>query len=1318
MIIFDIDNKYELNLTRFMKNKIYVFISALLIAQFSFAAKPVAKTKRNVSATGFIQNKGQIIDQNNNPNPAVKYLYHGNGLNVQLKANGFSYDTYTIEKKVKQTSENKMQMPDEFKIPNEDIAFHFHRIDVNLIDANQNPTIVNAGESEAYYNYFTTGTPEGGVSNVHSFEQVTYLNIYPNIDLQFICDAKKGFKYNFIVHPGGDHTQIKLQYKGAEGIKLDNGEIVISTSNGNVTENIPLSYLQETSEEVNVNYKRITKNEFAFEVKGSYSPKHTLVIDPTPNLVWATYFGTPDIEMAEGLALDASNNVYTIGRTSNVSALATTGAYQTISGGGNFDALIAKFNSAGSSLLWCTYYGGPGNEIGYAICVDASNNVYITGETSSSVSIATAGAYQTTFGGGGSDDAFVAKFNSTGSSLLWGTYYGGIGYEFGYEILLDASNNVYVTGYTESGTAIATAGAYQTTFGGYCDAFVAKFSSTGSSLLWGTYYGGGGSERSYGMILDASNNIYITGYTGSTSSIATAGAYQTTFGGNLDVFVAKFNSTGSSLLWGTYYGGTGAEGAYQAVLDASNNVYIIGETTSTSSIATAGAYQTTYGGGNADAFVAKFNSTGSSLLWGTYYGGTQEDFGHDITIDAASNLYTTGFTQSASNIATAGAYQTTFGGVYDAYVAKFNSTGSLFWGTYYGGPDNDRSWRIVLDASNNIYISGFTMSTSGLTTAGAYQTTFGGASYYDALVAKFNCATPAPGAISGSITNCAGSLNTYTIALVTGATSYSWSLPGAWTGTSTTNTISATTGTAGGNISVSAINACGISSAQTLSVTVNPQPTITVNSGSICSGNSFTIIPNGANTYTIQVGNAVVSPTTNSSYTVTGTSTAGCVSSNTAISNVTVNTTPTITVNSGSICSGNSFTIIPNGANTYTIQGGNAVVSPTTNSSYTVMGLSAAGCISSNTAVSNVSVSTTPTISVNSGSICSGNSFTIVPSGATTYTIQGGNAVVSPTLTVSYTVTGTNTAGCVSSNTAISNVTVNTTPTITVNSGSICAGNSFTIIPIGASAYTIEGGSAVVSPTANTSYSVIGTSTAGCISSNTTISNVTVTANALPTISVNSGSICAGDSFTIIPSGANTYTFQGGNAVVSPTSNASFTVTGTSTAGCVSSSFATSNVTVNPSPTITANTNNTLICFGQVAVLSASGAVNYTWNPGAATGSSISVSPSVTTVYTITGTNVNGCSSSATITQSAVDCTGLTAISSNDMSVAVYPNPFNSVITIMSNTKTEIEVFNVLGSKVYSTTIEIGKSEVDLSTQSKGIYFVRIGLVTKKLIKE
>jgi hypothetical protein len=462
--------------------------------------------------------------------------------------------------------------------------------------------------------------------------------------------------------------------------------------------------------------------------------------------------------------------------------------------------------------------------------------------------------------------------------------------------------------------------------------------------------------------------------------------------------------------------------------------------------------------------------------------------------------------------------------------------------------------------------------------------------------------------------------------------------------------------------------------------------------------------PSGATTYTYSSGSPFVSPTSNSTYAISGTDANGCVSSVSAISSVTVNALPTISVNSGVICAGNSFTMTPSGAVSYTFSSASAIVTPASNTSYSVTGTDGNGCISSISAVSDVTVNALPVVTVNSGAICAGDSFTMVPSGALTYSFSSGIDVVTPSSTTSYTVTGTDANGC-ESLFATSNVTVNALPTILVNSGAICIGNSFTMNPTGAATYTFSNGSPIDTPTSNTSYTITGTDANGCISAVAAVSSVTV--NALPTISVNSGIICAGSSFTMNPTGASTYTFSNGSAVASPVANTSYTVSGTDANGCISAISAVSDVTVNALPTLVATSNNSIICSGQTAILSVSGAQTYTWNT-TSNSTSISINPTATTVYSVNGTDANGCSNTATITQNVSLCTGVVNLNNAIPSISLYPNPNNGLFSLDLNTSSQIVIINSLGQVVFNETMNAGKQNLDILNAANGIYFVKV----------
>jgi len=354
-----------------------------------------------------------------------------------------------------------------------------------------------------------------------------------------------------------------------------------------------------------------------------------------------------------------------------------------------------------------------------------------------------------------------------------------------------------------------------------------------------------------------------------------------------------------------------------------------------------------------------------------------------------------------------------------------------------------------------------------------------------------------------------------------------------------------------------------------------------------------------------------------------------------------------------------------------------------------------------------------PTITVNSGTICPGDSFTMNPSGAVTYTYSGGNQVVSPGVNTSYTVTGTDPSGCVSNPGAIANVSIAPSPTITVNSGSICAGQSFTMFPGGAVSYTFFNGQPVVTPTANTSFSVIGTSAGGCVSTSPAVSNVTVVV--VPTVSVTGPSaMCLGQSITLNGWGASTYSWSNGGVtqsiVVSPTANISFTVTGTNSLGCPGTPVV-KNITVNPLPSVNVTATETFICKGVSVALTASGADTYSWNTGALT-ASISVTPSVSTTYTVMGTNnATGCYQVVTINIQVSPCTGLNSHSILNLSgLTVHPNPNNGefIVELRNGLKKNISVYDMTGRLVYTDSSEDDYLKVNINSFANGIYYVKI----------
>lgn len=391
-------------------------------------------------------------------------------------------------------------------------------------------------------------------------------------------------------------------------------------------------------------------------------------------------------------------------------------------------------------LDWATYYGGSSTEDGYGVAVDPSGNVYMTGYTLSLTNIATTGSYQSTFTAGplSALDAYLVKFDSTGVRQ-WATYFGSDGSDNATCVHCDADGNVYIAGSTSSLQTIATTGSHQNTIGGATDAFLAKFSTTGS-LIWSTYYGGtsasANADYAYALQSDNQGNIYMAGQTNSPNNIATPGSYQLVFAGVSDGFVVKFNSAGVRQ-WGTYLGGTANDQARALSLDKTGNIYVGGGTSSVAGIASAGTAQTTLGG-NSDGFLIKLNNEGT-YQWGTYFGGTDYDGVNGLSCDDDLNIYMTGSVGNTSaGLSSTGSYQATQAGNGDAYLVKYDSTGHKIWSTYYGGTGIDQSNAVKYDGFGNVYILGSTKSATGIATAGTFQDTISlNGTNYEAFLVKF-----------------------------------------------------------------------------------------------------------------------------------------------------------------------------------------------------------------------------------------------------------------------------------------------------------------------------------------------------------------------------------------------------------------------------------------------------------------------------------------------------------------------------------------------------------------------------------------------------
>jgi hypothetical protein len=671
-----------------------------------------------------VENKGQVTDQHQELRNDILFFASTENMNLHLKRNAFSIELTEIQEEEKQVKQD------------------FYRLDIELVGAAQTPRIITADQPVSLLHFYNTKTP---LKSVKAYNQVTYQNIYPNIDLVFYSSTKTtGFKYDFVVHSGGNPSDIQLKYHGANSLALTcQQQLRISTPLGMVEENIPLVYALDDAKKkpIAATYK-VDRQTVSYAIENY--PENGVVIDPV--LVYASYYGGLDFDQIDAIDIDNSNHTVVVGRSRSDNYIATSGAHQsTLYGTYIYDLFISRFNEDGSRL-WSTYIGGERTDYSQDIVTDSNNNIYITGNTTSTNNFGTLGTHQpdltagTASGGWTTNDAILVKFDSNGN-MVWGTYFGGTGDEYAYGLHIDAAQNILMTGFTNSDDSVSTPGAFQPNRSGGKDGFIARFDPSGT-LLYGTYYGGGGDDICKQIAEDHLGNIYVAGESKSTN-MGTTGAYKQNKPANTshdDIFIGKFDAS-YNRIWGTYYGGgTFSNYITEMEIDSRNQV-VLGGRARSGGIATAGAHQTSMNG-IYNAYIAKFD-TASFLSWGTYYGGAGYTYCYGMDLDENDNIYFSGTTEDSLFISTPGVYQediypgtNSSGYKYtDAYAAKFDSSGTRLWGTYFGGLFDDWATDAVCDTNGFFIIAGKTKSYSNIATNGSHQGFFGGVE--DGFIAKF-----------------------------------------------------------------------------------------------------------------------------------------------------------------------------------------------------------------------------------------------------------------------------------------------------------------------------------------------------------------------------------------------------------------------------------------------------------------------------------------------------------------------------------------------------------------------------------------------------
>jgi hypothetical protein len=762
----------------------------------SFSANTDASHQRVLNAYGrlplaFDANQGQT-------DPQVKYVARGNGYSLFLTSNKAVLSMSSgsssplrdamIRRYMGFTRWHKV-MQQRARHAKTQVAV----LNMEMVGANPQPQIVGQNLLPGVTNYLIGNDPAKWHTKVPQYARVEYQSVYPGVDLAFHGEQRQ-LEFDFLVAPQADPAPIALQFTGAKRMKLDeSGNLLLTSAAGDVTMKKPVAYQEGNGGRQIVEAKFVMKSHGQVGLTlGNYDRSRELVIDPSLN--FATYFGGSGQDEAFGIALDSSLNAYITGDTTSVNFPGSP-TPTLIGPGGGFDAFVTELSSDGTAIVFTTLFGGTGGDVGNAIAIDQnSGDILVAGGTSSSDFPVTVGtAFQSVFGGPNcavpancpnlTSNAFLVDLDSTGSTRVYSTYFGGDNTDNAFALVLDTGGNAYIAGETSSGDFPAPTGSLNHGAGetGAFDGFVAKINPAGSgsaSRVYAVFVGGTLDDLITGIQLDAgAPSVLAAGDTLSTDLLAattTTGSFQKCLdtpppnpgscpAGKTaeDAFVTKVNPAGSGFTYSTYLGGSGDDGASGLAADPTLNpapAYITGFTTSTDFPVTTGAFQTTYPAGNSlfTAFVTQVNSGGTGLGYSSFLGGNTADSGNAIALDPLENAYVTGTTLS-TNFPTVDAFQGTFGGGNsDAFVAEIDPTGATeIYSSYLGGTGDENfenntalGGAIVIGAVDPThfvpYLAGITTSTSGLAKS-AEQGTYGGGAT-DAFVAQVSASSGSSGA--------------------------------------------------------------------------------------------------------------------------------------------------------------------------------------------------------------------------------------------------------------------------------------------------------------------------------------------------------------------------------------------------------------------------------------------------------------------------------------------------------------------------------------------------------------------------------------------
>ena len=596
-----------------------------------------------------------------------------------------------------------------------------HHITTTFIGSNKNAKPVPFGKLPEYYNYFLGSDESQWSSDVSAFEGVLYPSFYSGVDLK-VYSQNENLKYEFIVEPGADPSQISFAYAGADQVNLVEGDLVVKASQFSFIEKKPVVYQIIRGEIVYIASEYQWQDGKVSFCLADYDPCSSLIIDPI--LIFSTYSGSTADNWGSTATPGEHGTLYSAGVT-NPTALkgvfpATTGAFQ-VDYGGIYDIGILKYDSTGSKLLYATYLGGSNSESPHSLVVNKDNDLLVLGTTGSSDFPTTSNAFDRTYNGGTSEenvieydlgtDLFVARISADGRQLLASSLFGGAandginpsasplvvnyGDELRGDIISDEDNNIYISTVTSSAN-FPVANCFGLSYlGGLTDALLLKLNPDLSQIVWAGFLGGNGADASHTIKFDLDGNLVVGGGSSSLDFPTTAGTYQPIHAGSVDGWIAKVNHDGSSIIASTFTGTPQFNQVYFVDLDSDGNIYAYGQTS--------GSFPTTpgvYKNANSGQFLQKFDPTLSTLIFSTVFGsgiGIPNISPTAFLVNDCNNIYLSGwggqinsrlgfwFSSTLGMPTTSNAFQTTTSGSDFYFIVLTSDATQLLYATYLGG---------------------------------------------------------------------------------------------------------------------------------------------------------------------------------------------------------------------------------------------------------------------------------------------------------------------------------------------------------------------------------------------------------------------------------------------------------------------------------------------------------------------------------------------------------------------------------------------------------------------------------------------------------